>query len=60
MQDMNKLHSAILVRNSGKPFRAMKTSRNQECRCGSGLKAKRCCGSRTRYYIPKDKEEGEL
>lgn len=57
---MKKLTKVIFINNDGKPFRAMKIGRNQECWCGSGLKSKRCCGSRTRYYIPKDKEEGEL
>lgn len=54
---MKKYQKAILVRNDGKPLTAMKTGRNQECRCGSGLKAKRCCGSSTKYYRPKEKED---
>lgn len=57
---MKNSRKVIFIKNDSKPFRAMKTSRNQECRCGSGLKAKRCCGARTRYYIPKNKEEDEL
>ena len=26
-----------------------KTNRNQQCPCGSGKKAKKCCGTKTRY-----------
>ena len=37
----------------GEPFRADKIARNEKCRCGSGLKAKRCCGSDTRYFVKK-------
>jgi hypothetical protein len=27
-----------------------KTGRNELCACGSGLKAKRCCGAETKFY----------
>jgi uncharacterized protein YchJ len=29
---------------------AEKTSRNAKCKCGSGKKAKKCCGVETKYY----------
>lgn len=29
---------------------AKKTTRNGLCECGSGRKAKKCCGSETKYY----------
>jgi CDGSH-type Zn-finger protein len=29
---------------------AQKVGRNDFCRCGSGLKAKRCCGNTTAYF----------
>lgn len=37
---------------------AKKTRRNDPCVCGSGLKAKNCCGTRTQYFVnPKKKEK---
>jgi uncharacterized protein YecA (UPF0149 family) len=32
---------------------AEKTSRNAKCKCGSGKKAKNCCGVETKYYTKK-------
>ncbi|MFK1947360.1 SEC-C metal-binding domain-containing protein, partial [Bacteroides fragilis] len=29
---------------------AQKTGRNKVCPCGSGKKAKKCCGADTKYY----------
>ena len=37
--------------NGGSPLIAQKIGRNDFCRCGSGKKAKRCCGTDTRYYL---------
>jgi len=54
---MKNSHKVIFIKNDGKPFRAMKSGRNQECKCGSGLKSKKCCGNRTNYYVAKDKED---
>lgn len=34
---------------NGKPLRAEKQDRNAPCKCGSGKKAKKCCGSTTAY-----------
>lgn len=31
-------------------LKAQKLGRNVLCRCGSGLKAKRCCGNTTAYF----------
>ena len=31
-------------------LKAEKVSRNAPCRCGSGLKAKKCCGNTTAYF----------
>jgi hypothetical protein len=48
---------------NGSPFRTIKTSRNQPCDCGSGKKAKACCGTETRMFHekptpePKDKAD---
>lgn len=44
-------HAAILIANPTKsPLRADKVGRNDPCSCGSGKKAKRCCGTDTKYY----------
>ncbi len=32
-----------------RPLRATKVGRNEPCRCGSGKKAKRCCGATTEH-----------
>ncbi len=32
------------------PIQASKTQRNELCHCGSGKKAKHCCGTKTTYY----------
>lgn len=32
------------------PIEASKTQRNELCHCGSGKKAKYCCGSNTNYF----------
>lgn len=46
-----KDRKALFINNSGSPMRAEKTDRNAPCPCGSGKKAKRCCGTETKYYI---------
>lgn len=47
-----------VIKNDGRPFKAQKQGRNEECRCGSGLKAKKCCGVETQYYVRKKTNEG--
>jgi len=42
------------VCNRGKSFKAVKIRPNSICRCGSGKKAKQCCGTSTTYYVKKD------
>lgn len=39
----------IFVGN-GTPMIAKKVNRNEKCGCGSGLKAKHCCGCNTKYF----------
>lgn len=46
---------ATIYLNNGKPLLAMKVNRNDLCKCGSGKKAKKCCGTKTRYFETKDK-----
>jgi len=54
MRDKNR--KVPFIKNiSGKPFRAIKINRNDLCKCGSGLKSKRCCNKETEYFQKKDK-----
>jgi hypothetical protein len=36
---------------------AEKVGRNEPCPCGSGKKAKNCCGTETKYYNSGKREE---
>lgn len=38
-----------LLKNNGMPMKANKVERNALCKCGSGKKAKKCCGVETQY-----------
>lgn len=38
------------------PIQASKTQRNELCPCGSGKKAKYCCGSNTNYFTKVKKQ----
>jgi len=41
-----------IYQNDGCPLRSSgNAERNQPCGCGSGKKAKRCCGMETRYML---------
>jgi hypothetical protein len=42
-----------LIAGNGTPLRAIKFNANSPCRCGSGLKTKRCCGVREAYLNSK-------
>lgn len=37
--------------NGGSPLISLKPQRNMLCPCGSGKKAKKCCGVETKYYL---------
>ena len=52
-----KKQMVSFLANDGKPFIAQKTGRNYLCRCGSGKKAKKCCGTETKYFLPKVKPD---
>lgn len=41
---------AMIVEGNGSPLRAASVQRNSPCPCGSGKKAKNCCGTETKYY----------
>jgi uncharacterized protein YecA (UPF0149 family) len=40
----------------GSPIVTRKQDRNALCKCGSGKKAKKCCGDQTSFYTTKPKE----
>lgn len=40
----------IHCKEVGEHLVAKATGRNARCRCGSGKKAKQCCGADTKYY----------
>lgn len=44
---------AILIKGNDFPIVARKIQPNSPCRCGSGKKAKKCCGTETQYYYSK-------
>ena len=44
---------------NGSPFRTVKINRNDPCRCGSGKKAKNCCGVETKMYYSKETPKRE-
>ena len=41
------------IENNGFPLLAQKVLPNDLCICGSGKKAKKCCGAKTRYAYSK-------
>jgi len=43
------------VYDSTTPFKVVKQERNSPCKCGSGKKAKSCCGTDFEYFT-KNKE----
>ena len=47
------MRTVQLIHGNGQPFKAVKIEPNSKCGCGSGKKAKRCCGVETRYFVPK-------
>lgn len=40
----------VIKNESNEPLKAKKIKRNAKCSCGSGKKAKKCCGANTTYY----------
>lgn len=40
--------------NDGSPLKHYKLQRNIPCLCGSGKKAKKCCGTETNYILTED------
>lgn len=48
-------HKVTIIVGDGAPMVADKVGRNEPCPCGSGKKAKNCCGTETKYYSTKRK-----
>lgn len=44
------MNSGGIYEGNGSPLRAVKQNRNAQCACGSGKKAKQCCGESLQYY----------
>jgi hypothetical protein len=44
---------AKLLEGNGSPILSVKPGRNKPCVCGSGKKAKKCCGAETKFYDSK-------
>lgn len=42
----------------GRPLYSQKIDRNSKCACGSGQKAKKCCGVETKLFKAKLKDHG--
>lgn len=47
--------TVTLWKGNGMPFLTQRPQRNEPCSCGSGKKAKRCCGDETKFYIQEKK-----
>lgn len=39
-----------IVKGNGTPIKSETVDRNALCKCGSGKKSKKCCGSKTKYF----------
>lgn len=51
MKDNNR--KVMFYQGNGEPIHSQKTDRNALCPCGSGKKAKKCCGCETKYFKTK-------
>lgn len=45
-----RMVSVLIPKDGFTGLIAQKTGRNKVCPCGSGKKAKKCCGADTKYY----------
>lgn len=44
-------HLVTFIDNGGSPLLSLKPERNAPCPCGSGKKAKKCCGVEPSYRL---------
>ena len=49
---------AQMIIGNGSPILAEKQPPNEPCKCGSGLKAKKCCGTKTKYMHSRSIKKG--
>jgi uncharacterized protein YecA (UPF0149 family) len=54
---MNENRKILIIPGNGSPIKSLKINRNAPCKCGSGKKAKNCCGAETRFFHSKSKAE---
>ena len=52
-KDKTRTVTCYQDKDNGLPLVAVKPQRNSKCICGSGKKAKNCCGVETKYYTTK-------
>lgn len=48
---MKEKREVRIYDDNGQPLKSEKINRNSPCKCGSGKKAKICCGVDTKYYF---------
>jgi len=53
----SSLRKVTLVKGNGMPMKSQKQERNSTCKCGSGRKAKRCCGDDSTYYYNQNSQK---
>ena len=53
MHDTLRNHKVTVYSSGSTPIVAKKIRPNDPCPCGSGKKAKHCCGTQTEYYKSK-------
>jgi len=51
------MSKVTIYKGNGSPIMAIKKQRNALCSCGSGRKAKNCCGAETKYFHSKSVAE---
>lgn len=49
-------HLVTVIMGDGAPMVSRKIRGNDPCHCGSGKKAKHCCGTETKYYSTRKDE----
>lgn len=52
---MSQKRKVKFYEGNGSPIISSHQNRNDPCQCGSGKKAKKCCGTVTKYYHLKPK-----
>ena len=50
MKELKRREYTLISGKEKIPIFSKKQNRNELCKCGSGLKAKKCCGCKTEYF----------